>query len=253
MNRPGITTARFAGILILAAILVPFLPQAARAQSLPDSTIALYPAEAGELAYADLHTLRQSPHYRILHDSYLPVSLRQLETQALSMGIDFEAQAQQLSWAYLISPSGGIELISVAEGSFAPSTFTDRAKALKLQVDEVAGHPVVGMGKNEAGQGFAIAFPDSSKLVFGTRDQVDALLNRASTGAPGFLQNTTLSPLLLEANGRASIWSVMDQRFAALEIRGIAPDAAARPESRDLCCRPQPFARDSEPRRYYPP
>ena len=90
------------------------------------------------------------------------------------------------------------------------------------------------MGQNEAGQAFALAFPESSKLVFGTRDQVEALLTRASTGTPGFLQNQMLSQLLLEANGRSSIWSVMDQRFAALEIRTIAPDAAGRPEAQTL-------------------
>jgi hypothetical protein len=226
--------ARCAGLLFISAILGPFVAPSARAQSLPDSTLALYPPEAGELAFADLHTLRQSPHYRIIHDSYFPPRLRQLESQALSMGIDYEAQAQQVSWAYLVTPSGGIELISISEGNFAPSTVMDRARALKLTSSEFAGKTVIAMGQNEAGQAFALAFPESSKLVFGTRDQVEALLTRASTGSPGFLQNQTLSPLLLEANGRGSVWSVMDQRFAALEIRTIAPDAAGRPEAQTL-------------------
>jgi hypothetical protein len=226
--------AHCAALLFCGAILVPLFPAPAHAQSLSNATLALYPPEAGELAFADLHTLRESPHYRIIHDSYFPPRLRQLESQALSLGVDFEAQAQQLSWAYLVSPSGGIELISIAEGSFAPSTVADRARALRLPSSEVAGTHVIGMGQNEAGQAFALAFPDSSKLVFGTRDQVEALLNRASTGAPGFFQNQTLAPLLTEANGRSSIWSVMDQRFAALEIRNIAPDAAGRPETQTL-------------------
>jgi len=234
MIKTHATFARCAGLLFCVAILVPFLPAPAYAQSLSNATIALYPPEAGELAFADLHTLRESPHYRMIHDSYFPARLRQLETQALSMGVDFEAQAQQLSWAYLVSPSGGIEMISVAEGNFAPSTVAERARALRLPSFEVAGMHVIGMGENEAGQAFALAFPDPSKLVFGTRDQVEAMLNRASTGAPGFLQNQTLAPLLTEANGRSTIWSVMDQRFAALEVRNAAPDAANRPEAQTL-------------------
>ena len=226
--------ARCAGLCFASAIFVPLFAVTARAQSLPDATLALFPAQAGELAFADLHTLRQSPHYRIIHDSYFPARLRQLESQGISLGIDFEAQAQQLSWAYLVSPSGGIEMISVAEGNFVPSTVVERARALRLPVTEVTGKPVIAMGQNESGQAFALAFPDSSKMVFGTRDQVEALLNRAYAGAPGFLQNQTLAPLLAEANGRGSIWSVMDQRFAALEIRNIAPDAANRPEAQTL-------------------
>src|SRR5271154_3374889 len=100
-------TPRLVLLLVLLAILMPFAATPARAQSLPDTTIALYPPEAGELAYADLHALRQSPHYRILHDSYLPSRLQQLEHQALSLGIDYEAQSQQLSWAYVASAAGG--------------------------------------------------------------------------------------------------------------------------------------------------
>jgi hypothetical protein len=234
MTKLPMPPIRLAGLLFLAAILVPLVSSPARAQTLSDSTIALYPPEAGELAYADLHALRQSPHYRILHDSYLPSRLRQLETQALSLGVDFEAQAEQLSWAYLVTPSGGIEMITVAEGNFAPSTVSDRARALRLQTAEVSGHTIIAMGQNEAGQQFALTFPDSSKLVFGTRDQVEALLTRSASGSPGFLQNPTLGPLLPEANGRSSIWSVMDQRFAAIEIRTIAADAAGRPEAQTL-------------------
>ena len=234
MTKCNVSLARCAGLLLFGAILVPFVSPVARAQSLPESTLALFPPEAGELAFADLHTLRQSPHYRIIHDSYFPIQVRQLESQALAMGIDYEAQAQQLSWANLATPSGGFELISITEGNFSPSTVADRARALHLPSSEVAGKSVFGMGQNAQGQAFALAFVDSSKLVFGARDQVEALLNRAATGAPGFQQNQTLYQLIPEVNSRGSIWAVMDQRFAAIEIRGIAPDAAARPEAQTL-------------------
>ena len=221
-------------LTVAIAFFVPLTTQTASAQSLSNSIIGLYPAESGELAFADLNTLKQSPHYKILHDSYLPSRVRDLERQALTLGIDFEAQAQQLSWAYLVSPSGGVELLSIAEGNFAPSTVYDRARNLKLPLNEVAGQTVVAMGQNDSGQAFALAFPDPGKMVYGARDQVEALLTRAAQGAPGFLQNQTLAPLLPEANGRSSIWTVMDQRFAVLEIRGVAPDIAGRPEAQTL-------------------
>ena len=223
-----------ARLAIFSAILLPFGAAPLHAQSLSNTVIGLYPPEAGELAFADLRTLRQSPHYKILHDSYLPARVRDLERQALTLGIDFEAQAQQLSWAYLISPSGGIELLSIAEGDFAPASVLDRARNMKLAASEVAGQTVLAMGQNDAGQAFALAFADPGKMVYGARDQVEALLTRAAQGAPGFLQNPTLAPLLTEANGRNTIWSVMDQRFAALEIRSIAPDVMGRPEAQTL-------------------
>ena len=234
MTNRHLNPVRCASFLVALAILVPFVAPAARAQSLSDSTLTLFPPEAGELAFADLHTLRQSPHYKIIHDSYFPPQVRQLESQALALGVDYEAQAQQLSWANLATPSGGFELISITEGNFVPSTVAERARALRLPSSEVAGKTVFGMGQNAEGLAFALAFIDPSKLIFGARDQVEALLTRASTGAPGFLQNQVLSPLVLEVNGRGSIWAVMDQRFAALEVRNIAPDAANRPEAQTL-------------------
>ena len=223
-----------ASLMVASAILLPLGARPVQAQSLSDGVIALYPPEAGELAFADLRSLRQSPHYKILHDSYLQARVRDMERQALSLGIDFEAQAEQLSWAYLATPSGGIELLSIAEGNFSPSTVFDRARSLRMSVSEVAGQHVLGMGQNDAGQAFALAFPDAGKMVYGARDQVEALLTRAAQGTPGFLQNPTLAPLLTEANGRGAIWSVMDARFAALEIRNVAPDTMSRPEAQSL-------------------
>jgi hypothetical protein len=205
------------------------------AQSVPDTTLALFPAEAGELAYADLRALRQSPHYRVLHDSYLPERLRQLEKEALSLGVDFEAQSQQMSWAY-VSTAGAnsVDLISVTEGNFAPTLVAERAQALKLPVSQASGQTVIGLGRNDVGQDFAMTFPSPGKLVFGTRVQVEALLARAASGSPGFLANQTLAPLVTETNGRNPVWSVMDQRLAVLEIRNAAPAVAARPEAQPL-------------------
>ena len=234
MNGSNLRFLPLIGLPLTVAILMPLAAPPLAAQTLSDTVIGLFPAEAGELAFADLHTLRQSPHYKVLHDSYLPARVRDLEREALSLGIDFEAQAQQLSWAYLVSPSGSVEMLSIAEGNFSPSNVFDRARALKLPMNEVAGQTVLGMGQNDAGQAFALAFPDPGKMAYGARDQVEALLTRVSQGAPGFLQNQTLAPLLTEANGHSSIWSVMDQRFAALEIKGVAPDIAGRPEAQTL-------------------
>jgi hypothetical protein len=233
MNARRLARVTASTSLLVVAILLPFLAPPLCAQSVPDTTLALLPAEAGELAYADLRALRQSPHYRVLHDSYLPDRLRQLEAEALSLGIDFEAQAQQLSWAY-VAGQGGVDLISVAEGNFSPSQVAEKAQALKLPVSKASGQTVIGLGKNDLGQEFAITFPTPGKLVFGTRTQVESLLARAASGAPGILQNQTLAPLLAEANGRNPIWSVMDQRFAVLEIQNAAPAAASRPEAQTL-------------------
>ena len=93
--------------LYLTAAMVAYLGMGpafvrpAAAQSLPATTLALYPPDAGEVAFADLRALRQSPHYTALRAQLLPARLAQLEGFAKSMGIDLESQANQLSWAFV--------------------------------------------------------------------------------------------------------------------------------------------------------
>src|ERR1700694_755413 len=70
------------------------------AQSLSSTTLALYPADTGELAFADLRALRQSPHYARLRNELLPPRLRELESFAQALGMDLEIQSQQMSWAF---------------------------------------------------------------------------------------------------------------------------------------------------------
>src|SRR5712692_7978503 len=140
-------------LIVTAAVvafvgLVPALVPPASAQSLSPTTIGLYPPQAGELAFADLRTLRQSPHYAQLRTELLPERLRQLEAFAQALGIDLETQAQQMSWVLVApSPGGSEELLSIIEGTFAPATALERAKASKIAVADVSGVMLIGSGK----------------------------------------------------------------------------------------------------------
>ncbi len=202
------------------------------AQSLSASTLTLYPREAGELAFANLRALRQSPHYPQLRAQFLPERLKDLENYAKGLGIDFETQGRQLSWAFVVGkPEDEVDLVSVAEGDFNPAVVLEQAKARNLATSQASGQTLITAGKNERGKEFVLTLPDPATLLFGSRAAVEAMLARRAEGRGGSFDNAVLSPLITEVNGRSPVWLVMDQHFAALGFKQLAPTIAARPEA----------------------
>jgi hypothetical protein len=227
--------------LYLTAALVAYLGMGpafvrpAAAQSLPATTIGLYPPDAGEVAFADLRALRQSPHYASLRAQLLPARLAQLEGFANSLGIDLETQANQLSWAFTAEESSGaVDLISVAEGEFDPAAVLERARKSKLVTRDAAGHSLISSGTSEDGKEFVFTLPDAATLVFGSRATVEALLARRNEGRGGLSDSSVLSPLISTVNGRSPAWVVLDQRFAARAAREMAPALAGQPQADSL-------------------
>jgi hypothetical protein len=218
-------------IALLALLAATAGARSAAAQSLSATTMGLFPRESGQIAYADLRSLRQSPHYAKLHTQVLPERLRQLEQFAGALGIDFETQAQQLSWAVVPGGAEGVvDLLSIAEGNFAPATVLERAKAGKLATREVGGLTLISVGKNDGGQMFVLTFTDPATLVFGSEAGVEALLKRRAEGQLTTFGNPLFPSLIKEVNGKRPVWTVMDRRFAALAIKQMAPSFAGRPE-----------------------
>src|ERR1700726_2778744 len=87
-------TLAFAILVALCFIM----PKPARAGRLAADTIALFPKEIGEFAYADLkkaRTLRGSPQLR---EQVLPDPFEQFERFLASAGIDRHPKVEELAW-----------------------------------------------------------------------------------------------------------------------------------------------------------
>ena len=243
--------------VLLTAIVVfsvaSALVRPAAAQSLSSTTLSLYPADAGEVGFADLRALRLSPHYAQLRKELLPARLRELETFARSLGIDLEIQSHQMSWA--LGGTAGVapatqetkamtvppaaqanegELIAIIEGAFSPSAVLERARASKIGVTQASGQAVISAGRNERGQEFVFTFPDSATLVFGPRTALEALLSRRADGRAGLSGASVLGPLIAKTNGHSPMWIVMNQKFTEMGFRHLAPEMASQEQAQTL-------------------
>src|SRR5271168_5600756 len=70
----------------------------AKAQSLGADTIALFPKDIGEFAYADLKKARTLKWFPQLQEQMLPDHFRQFEKFLAAAGVDTNTQVDELAW-----------------------------------------------------------------------------------------------------------------------------------------------------------
>ncbi len=219
---------KFAFALILLVLTLAALP--ASGQALPNQVLGLYPERTGEIIFVDLRALRSSRHYAQIKAQALPQQFRSLEQWMNVLGMDFERQVQQLSWAFVPAAQGGaVELVGVAEGSFGVAEVEQNARKMKLGVSRPGGALMVNIGRMEQGGEFVFAFLDASTAVFGWRSLADEIVTRRAQGGQSLLNNTVLQSLLQELNGRAPMWVVLDKRFSELALKQLLPGASQVP------------------------
>jgi hypothetical protein len=225
------------GIGLLCGLAV-WAAAPAAAQELPAQVLALYPQQVGELVFVDLQSARRSPHYARLKAQVLPERFRELETWAQRLGVDFDRNVDQISWAFVSSgDAANSDFVGIAEGAFYLDEIRKVVANSEIGVSDYNGATVYSLGENEAGREFLFAFPDNARLVFGIRRQVLAMLDRIRQGGLSLLDNAELRGLVDQVNRRASIWLVLDGEFTELGVRQFLGQATEIPGTEALAQR----------------
>lgn len=206
-------------------------PRAARSEPLSSRILALYPKEAGELVFVDLRQARRSPYFTQVQGQLLPPSFQKLERVAADLGVDFGRNVDRLSWAYLDKNGNAAHsaLTGVVEGAFDPDAAADAALAHKLNTTRYGAIRMFSTGVAENGHDIVLAFTETADCVFGSRGDVQAMLDRASQGGANLLDNETMRQLVDEVNQDAPIWMVLNGDFTQLGIRQLLADAIRMP------------------------
>lgn len=235
MRRSGTRMLKqLAGAFALAGLAI--LPAAG--QALSPQVMALYPPQAGELAFVDLQPARRSAHYAQLKSQVLPENFRELEDWARQLGVDFDKNVDRLSWVYInTGDPANSDFAGIAEGAFYLDDIRKVAAESKLRLWAHRGATVYSLGENKRGIEFVFAFPDNARLVFGFRPLVEGILERAAGGGPSLLDNAVMRGLVDDVNRRAPVWLVLDPVYTQLGVRQFLGDAADAPGAETLAQR----------------
>ncbi len=224
------TTTVVAVSLLLGAAVAALAPAPASAQALSQPVMALYPPETGEVVFVDLQVARRSPHFGQLKQQVLPERFRDLERLSAQMGVDFNRNVDRISYAFVSTTGDPMEadFVGVAEGAFELRETRRIAAAQKLVSSDIGPVSVYVLGRNDRGNEFVFAFRDNATLLFGFRNQVEAMLER-SEGGRSLLDNAELRDLINDVNRATPIWMVLNGEFTQLAVRQFLGQEASLP------------------------
>ena len=242
---------RIAAGIVLAAGAV-FTPAVAEAQRLGNDTIALFPKNVGEFAYANLKQARSQKWFPQLQEQMLPERFRQFERFLASAGVDPNSQVEEVAWGLI--PEGvttktegtgstavptGEEIVGVALGSYNPDSTEAFFKQQKLPTFKSHGFTMFAFGSGSGPNDLFFLFIDSNTAAFGHRTELEKMLNVRYGGEEGLMRNDNLFPLINETNGSGVVWAVLNPAYTRLAMRQLAPQVQQFPEAAKLVTRMQ--------------
>src|SRR6266478_557111 len=211
------------GIAVAAAMLCN--AQISSAQSLGADTIALFPKNVGEFAYANLKQARSQKWFPQLQEQMLPERFKQFEKFLASAGVDPNSQVE--------------EVVGVALGSYNPQSTEAYFKAQKLPTFKSHGFTMYAFGSGAGASDLFFLFLDSNTAAFGHRSELEKMLDVRYGGAEGLLRNDKMYSLINDANGTGVVWAVLNPAYTRLAMQQLAPQIQQFPEAAKLVTRMQ--------------
>ena len=224
----------------------------ARAGRLAADTIALFPKEIGEFAYADLKKARTLKWFPQLQEQMLPDRFKQFERFLASAGVDPNSQVEELAWGLV--PEGvtgktanagsaavptGEQIVGVALGSYNPGSTESYFKQQKLPTFKSRGYTLYAFGTGAGPNDLFFLFIDSNTAAFGHRKLLEKMIEVRFGGEEGLLRNDQFYPLINDANGTGTVWAVLNPAYTRLAMQQLAPEIQQFPEAAKLVTRMQ--------------
>jgi hypothetical protein len=251
---------RILGTVIVAAVLAGPAVTRAHATTLGSDVIGMFPQNIGEFAYANLKEARSLSWFPQLKQQMLPARFKQFEQFLTAAGIDPNSQVEEVAWATVGAPPlpaaqnapangansakqqtapgpGSEQILGVALGSFRPEAAEAYFTAQKLPVVKVRNFSLYAFGGGSGPADLFFFFLDSNTAAFGQRQQLERLLAIRAGEEPGLLTESTMLPLINEANGSGVVWAVLNSAYAQLAMQQLAPEAGQFPQAQQLVSR----------------
>jgi hypothetical protein len=249
----GIFTGIARVLTALAVIALSFAsPKPARAGRLAADTIALFPKDIGEFAYADLKKARSLKWFPQLQEQLLPERFKQFERFLASAGVDPNSQVEELAWGLV--PEGvtaktgtagsaavptGEQIVGVALGNYNPGSTEAYFKQQKLPTFKSRGYTLYAFGTGAGPNDLFFLFIDSNTAAFGHRKLLEKMIEVRFGGEEGLLRNDQFYPLINDANGTGTVWAVLNPAYTRLAMQQLAPEIQQFPEAAKLVTRMQ--------------
>jgi len=195
---------------------------ATAAHSMPMGTSArsMVPAEIQQIISVDYRALKDSPTAQALKAQVLPDNLKEFEAALKGIGIDADRDLEQLTFASFRSGKQGLQVVSVAQGSFSAKAVLKRMKLKKIAGTKYGTALLYPMNN-----GLIMTFLDEYTLAFGTSASLKSALDARDGKRPSLDSNSTMNDQMASVDA-APVWSILDQQGTQAMLRSAMGDAS---------------------------
>jgi len=191
----------------------------ATAAPLGTNTRTVLPLQLQQVISVDYRSLRNSPSGIALKDRVMPDNLKAFEKSLRGVGLNPDADVEQLTFVSYRTAKGVTREFGVASGQFDPKKVLGRyaAKKTKPAKDRDAS-------LWPAGSGFVMSFLDENTMLFGEAASVKDGLD-VRDGEQRGVGNEMLQTIAEAESG--PVWSVLDQQGTQNMVRNVLGQASA--------------------------
>jgi hypothetical protein len=204
-------------ILWLCMLALAALPVAA--MPLGTSARTVIPADVQQIISVDYRALKNSPTALALKARVLPEQLKQFETSLQGVGIDPNADVEQLTFASFRA-NKNIDVIGLAQGTFSTKKILLRMKKQKIKAAKYHSNYLYSMPGGQE-----MTFLDDFTMLFGQRAAVQAALDARDGDAAGLNTNPAVADNIAAVDS-GSVWSVLDAQGTQNMLHSTLGDAA---------------------------
>ena len=202
----------------LAALL--FCSTAAFAMPMATSARSMIPSEVQQIISVDYRSLKDSPTAQALKQQVLPENLKQFEEALKGIGISADRDLDQLTFASFRSGKQGLQVISVAQGSFSAKAVLKRMKLKKIMSTKYGTALLYPMA-----DGLVMTFTDDNTLAFGTQASLKSGLDARDGKRATLDSNPQMAEQMAAVDG-SPVWSILDQQGTQAMMLSALGDAA---------------------------
>jgi hypothetical protein len=221
------------------AVVLHIAGPALYAGTLGANVLAMFPKNTAEFAYADLKEARKFSWYAQFKSQTLPARFSDLEHFLTSVGVDANAQIDELVWSL---GSGGAgpddksapdsdQVLGIALGNFDSERAKSIMKAHKIRGYDYRGYTLYPCASCDE---LSVVFIDAGTAAFGHPQLLEKLLDVRAGTDDSLIQNQKVFPLISQINGRGIFWGVLNQGGTRQAIRQIVPEATQFPQAGKL-------------------
>lgn len=224
------------GLFLALNTAVTLLAPGLLAGSLSTDVINMFPNNVGEFAYADLRQARQFPWFGQLKEQMLPPKFRQFEQFLSAAGMDPNAQVEELTWAMVPTTMSAVgtttavptadQIVGVALGQFQPAAVAAYFKNQKSGKVDYRGSTLYAFGGGTGSSDLFFLMIDANTAAFGQRSLLEGLLEVRFGAKESVLHNSSMYPLINQANGKGIVWVVLNPAYTRLAMQQLVPQAA---------------------------